>query len=172
TGLLINLNPKGIPLVNEISVDWRVLSFALGISVLSGILFGLLPSFQIGKSNLCESLKEGGRSIAGSRRARHLRNGLVIGEVALALVLLVAAGLSIKSFEKLTRVQAGFDTDKLLSFQLFLSPAQYPNESSQLAFQKEMISRLSQLPGVKSAAATSVVPLANPGATFVFWADG
>src|SRR5262249_4325262 len=109
TGLLISLNPKGIPLVNEISVDWRVLSFALAISVLSGTIFGLFPSLQVGKSNICESLKESGRSLAGSRRARHLRSGLVIVQVALSLVLLVAAGLSIKSFDKLTRVQAGFD---------------------------------------------------------------
>src|SRR5262245_43720054 len=172
TGLLINLNPKGIPRVAEISVDWSVLSFALVVSALSGILFGLFPSLQIGRQNLCESLKESGRSLAGSRRARHLRSGLAIAEVALSLVLLVAAGLSIKSFDKLTRVQAGFDTGNLLSFQLFLPPAQYPNESSQLAFQKEMTSRLAQLPGSKSAAATSVVPLANPGARFIFWAEG
>ena len=96
----------------------------------------------------------------------------MIVQVALSLVLLVAAGLSIKSFDKLTRVQAGFDSSSLLSFQLFLPPAQYPNESSQLAFQKQLISRLAEFPGVKSAAATSVVPLANPGARFVFWADG
>src|SRR5262249_46582836 len=85
---------------------------------------------------------------------------------------LVAAGLSIRSFSKLMRIDAGFDPDNLLSFQLFLPTVQYPNPPSQLAFQKEAISRLAQLPGVKSAAAISVVPLSGPGPTFIFWAEG
>src|SRR5262249_42548999 len=172
TGLLIDLNRKGIPLANEISVDWRVLSFAIAISVVSGVLFGLFPSLQIARSNLCEALKESGRSLAGSRRARQLRGGLVIGEVALSLVLLVAAGLSIRSFTKLMQINAGFDPDTLLSLQLFLPTIQSPNPPSQLAFQKEAISRLALLPGVKSAAAISVVPLSGPGPTFIFWAEG
>jgi putative ABC transport system permease protein len=172
TSLLINLNRKGIPLANEISVDWRVLLFAVGISIVSGTLFGLFPSLQVARSNLCDALKESGRSLVGSRHSRRLRSGLVVIEVALSLVLLVAAGLSIKSFGRLTRVQAGFDPDNLLSFQLFLPAAEYPNQSTQLEFQKEVIRRLSQLPGVKSAAAASVVPLANPGPRFIFWAEG
>src|SRR5215470_2568037 len=172
TGLLINLNRKGIPLANEVSIDWRVLSFAVGVSLLSGIVFGLFPSLQMARANLCDSLKESGRSLAGNRQARRLRGGLVVVEVALSLVLLVAAGLSIRSFGKLTRVHAGFDPDDLLSFQLFLPSAQYTNESSQLAFQKQVISRLSEIPGVKSAAAASVVPIASPGPSFIFWAEG
>jgi len=172
TGLLVNLNRKGIPLANEVSIDWRVLSFAIGVSLLSGVIFGLFPSLQMARANLCDSLKESGRSLAGNRQARRLRGGLVVVEVALSLVLLVAAGLSIRSFGKLTRVHAGFDPDDLLSFQLFLPSAQYPNESSQLAFQKQVISRLSEIPGVKSAAAASVVPIASPGPSFIFWAEG
>jgi predicted permease len=172
TGPLVSLNSKGIPLANEISVDLTVLWFALGISVLSGLLFGAIPAFQVVRSNLFDALKEGGRSLIGNRHSRRLRGALVVLEIAVSLVLMVFAGLSLKTFRNLIRVETGFAPENLVSFQMFLPAAEYPNPASQLAFQKEVIRRLGELPGARAAAATSVVPLANPGARYIFWADG
>ena len=172
TDFLVGLNPQGIPRAHEIRVDARVLGFALAVSVLSGIMFGLVPALQASKPNLNETLKESGKSSTGSIRGHRVRSILVVTEVALALVLLVGAGLLIKSFSRLQEIDAGFNREKLLTMQLFLPPAQYPKEESQVAFYKESLQRFSSLPGVTSAAAITIAPLAGNGPQYIFSVEG
>jgi putative ABC transport system permease protein len=172
TDFLVGLNPQGIPRAHEIGVDARVLGFALGVSILSGIVFGLVPALQASKPNLNETLKESGKSSAGNLRGRHIRSALVITEVALALVLLVGAGLLIKSFSKLQEIDAGFNREKLLTLQMFLPPAQYPEAEKQVAFYKESLQRFASLPGVTSAAAITQAPLAGGGPQIIFAVEG
>jgi putative ABC transport system permease protein len=172
TDLLVSLNPQGIPRASEIGVDVKVLGFALLVSVISGMVFGLAPALQASKPSLNETLKESGRSSMGSPRARRLRSLLIITEVALALVLLVGAGLLIKSFYRLQEIDAGFNREKLLTMQLFLPPVQYPKEEEQVAFYRESLQRLSSLPGVTSAAAITQAPLAGGGPQYIFAVEG
>ncbi|HEY6333026.1 MAG TPA: ABC transporter permease, partial [Blastocatellia bacterium] len=172
TQLLIKLNPNGIPLAASIKLDWQVLLFTLGVSVVSGVLFGLLPAIKMSSPKISETLKLTGKSVTAGTGLRSPRSWLVIGEVALAVILLAGAGLAIRSFAKLQQVQSGFDSNGLLTFQLFLPPATYPTPVKQVAFQKEAVRRLQELPGVKSAATISFVPLAAPGPRYIFWADG
>lgn len=172
TRLLVSLNPQGIPRAGEIGVDGKVLGFALLVSITSGIIFGLAPALQASKPNLNETLKESARSSAGTTHGRRLRSILVVIEVASALVLLVGAGLLIKSFSRLQEVQPGFNRKNLLTFQIFLPPARYPGGPQQVSFYKEALRRFSSLPGVSSAAAISQAPLAGPGAQIIFSVEG
>jgi len=172
TSALISLNPQGIPRANEISVDPRVLAFALAASILSGVLFGFVPALQASKQNLNEVLKEAGKSLMGNARGQRVRNALVVVEVALALILLVGAGLLIRGFSRLQQVDPGFNHQSVLSFQLSLPDANYPKHQQQTAFQKDILARFSALPGVISAASISQAPLDSVGPRYIFWAEG
>ncbi|HUK89212.1 MAG TPA: ABC transporter permease [Blastocatellia bacterium] len=172
TQLLLKLNPNGIPLASAITLDWRVLVFTLAASIISGLLFGLFPAFRMASPRIGETLKLSGRAITAGTGLKSPRSWLVIAEVALSVVLLAGAGLTIRSFAKLQQVQPGFDPAGLLSFQVFLPPAQYQTPVKQVEFEKEARRRLEELPGVQSAATVSIIPLANPGPRYIFWADG
>ncbi|HEY7914916.1 MAG TPA: ABC transporter permease [Blastocatellia bacterium] len=172
TDLLLSLNPQGIPRAQEIGMDLQVLGFALAVSTISGLLFGLAPALQASRPDLNENLKESGKSSSASARGRYIRNTLVVAEVALALVLLVCAGLLIKSFSVLQTVAVGFNRENLLTFQLSLPPAQYQTGDNVFALQREASERLGQLPGVSSVAAISHAPLAGGGPQFIFAVEG
>jgi putative ABC transport system permease protein len=172
TQALISLNPQGIPRANEIGVDPKVLVFALVASVVSGVIFGLVPAVQTSRQNLNDVLKEAGKSLMGNARGRRIRSGLVVVEVALALVLMTGAGLLIKGFSKLQSVDPGFNHQSILTFQLSLPEANYPKHQQQTAFLKDVLDRFSALPGVTSAAAISQAPLAGGGPSYIFWAEG
>ncbi len=172
TRALIGLNSQGIPRAAEIGVDGRVLGFALLASVLSGLLFGLIPALQASNPNLYETLKEGGKSAGGHGRGNRLRSSLVIVQVALAFTLLVGAGLLIKSFSRLQDVNVGFNRERLLSMQITLPPAQYADGASVIGFYKEAVLRLSSLPGVNSVNGVSQTPLASGGPQFIFSVEG
>jgi putative ABC transport system permease protein len=150
----------GIPRVEEIGIDRRALGFTLAISLLTGLVFGLLPALQISKPNLNESLKEGGRGSSGFSRHR-LRSLLVISEVALSLMLLVGAGLMIKSFRHLRAVDPGFDPERVLSMRLSLSRARYTQPALQAAFSEQLIRGLAAMPGVESVAAIAIRPFTD-----------
>jgi predicted lysophospholipase L1 biosynthesis ABC-type transport system permease subunit len=120
------LGPEQAPRLQAVSIDGRILLFTLALTLLTGVLFGLAPALQAGQVNLNELLKEGGRSGAGVRQ-RRLRDALVVVEVALALVLLVGAGLLVRSFRKLQQVDSGFDHDRVLTANLLLRGARYDN---------------------------------------------
>lgn len=172
TQALISLNPQGIPRANEISVDPKVLVFALAASVVCGILFGLVPAVQTSRQDLNDVLKEGGKSLVGNARGRRVRSALVVVEVALALVLMTGAGLLIKGFSRLQSVDPGFNHESVLAFQLSLPDASYPRPPQQTTFLKGVLERFSALPGVTSASAISQAPLAGGGPSYIFWAEG
>ena len=153
TSLLTSL-PRG----EEVTVDAPVLLFTLAVSVLTAFIFGLAPALQGSTPNLNETLKEGGRRSAASSR-RGLRDVLVVSEIALSLVLLVGAGLLVKSFLRVRHVNAGFDSSNVLTMEVTLPRIQYPKTTEQNAFVRQALQRIEGLPGVKSAAATINLPL-------------
>jgi len=150
--------PQGLLPIPEIPVDTAVLSFALGITVVTGLLFGLAPAWHALRTDLNRILNSGGRGSSGAARPT-LRNWLVAGELAVATVLLIGAGLLIQSLQRLGRVHLGFEPQGLLTFQLTLPPAQYQSPGKGWAFYKAMLESVQSLPGVRSAAISSGIPL-------------
>jgi putative ABC transport system permease protein len=147
--------PPSVPRVSEIGVDGMVLSFALFISILSGVLFGLVPIWHATRRDLAELLKEGGRTSTSSRPV--LRNTLVILEVALGTVLVIGASLMVRSFINLHHVQLGFNPDRLLTAQISLPRRKYPPPAA-VAFYQDLLDRLKSVPGVNGAAISSGIP--------------
>jgi putative ABC transport system permease protein len=160
TSALIAAYPTLLPRSGDISVDVTVLTFTAGLSVLTAVLFGLAPAFAAARPDLNETLKEGGRSGSGPLR-RWLRGALVVSEVALALVLLAGAGILLRSFSHLARVEPGFETDQRLSVTTILPRPKYNAEERQVAFYDQAVERLRAVPGVKAVALTSVVPISG-----------
>jgi putative ABC transport system permease protein len=155
---LLAANPDGIPRALEITVDWRVLLFTLGVSLLTGLAVGLAPLIHLRTAVLTLSLKEGNhRATPGSARAR-VRSGLVMAEVALAVVLVVGAGLLLRTFHQLMTVDAGFSRQHLTTFGIVLPPAAYAKPEARTAFFDRLLDRLGQLPGVTGAAAMTGLP--------------
>src|SRR5204863_6816510 len=133
-------------------------SFALGIGACSSVLFGLLPAFQASNPQLVDALKEGGRTGAGGAKGQRMRNSLVVAEVALALVLLIGAGLMMRSFMFLQKTDIGMDPSRTLTFRVGLPEAQFPDSDAAPRFFTQLIPKLASLPGVESAAATTSLP--------------
>ena len=148
--------------LEAVSIDGPVLLFALSAALISGLVFGLLPAFAASGPALSDSLKEGGRTGTGARGGR-LRSALAIAEIALALVLLVGAGLLIRSFARLTNVDAGFESQQTLSMRLSLSGERYREEAQRTMFFQELVERISGAPGVQSTGAISFLPLTGLG---------
>ncbi|MBV8858093.1 MAG: ABC transporter permease [Acidobacteria bacterium] len=156
--LLVGLDPEGVQRAGEVTLDWRVLAFTLGLSVLTGLLFGLAPALQASKTDFVESLKEGGRSGQGLARSR-LRSSLVVAEVALTLVLLVGAGLLLKSFSRLLAVDPGLDPHHVITMAVSLPQAKYGEPQRITAFYEQLLQEAAALPGVQAAGVVSVLPL-------------
>jgi predicted permease len=157
---LRRLNPGNIPRLENIGMDGRVLTFTFAVAVLTGILFGLAPALRSSQVNLNETLKESGRSMVGGGNHR-MRNLLVIAEIALSLVLLIGAGLLIRSFLSVQRVEPGFVAQNVLSLRMSVAGTAYAEESRRLSFYQQLLSRVRQMPGVESAGSTSVLPLSG-----------
>ncbi len=160
TDLLMSMLPEGAPRLEQIGIDYRVLAFALGVSALTGILFGIVPALQASKLDLTTALKEGGRSGEGHRRTR-ARSLLLIGEVALSLMLLVGAGLLIKSFLRLQEVRPGFNAHNVLTAQVALQGPKYSDDQQCVEFFRQLKERLEAVPGVQAAGGSLNLPL-NP----------
>src|SRR5262245_739937 len=158
--VLTKLIPPDLPRVEEIKINGWVLLFTLSLTVLTGMLFGLAPALQSAKTNLTDSLKEGGRSMAGGARHR-LRNAIVVGEVALSLVLLIGAGLVMRSFWRLMKVDPGFDSRHVLAMDLSLPESKYADDAAPEAFYRQLREKVRALPGVEAAAAISHLPLSQ-----------
>ena len=159
---LLAANPDSIPRALEITMDWRVLVFTLAASILTGIVFGMAPLLHLREDAVAMSLKESGtRTTAGLSRAR-VRGALVMGEVALAVVLVVGAGLLLRSFEKLMTADPGFDRDHLTTFGLVLPGASYQKAESRVEFFDRLMERLRGLPGVTSVACMTGLPPNRP----------
>jgi len=159
---LVALDLGDVPRVAAVALDGRVLVFALLVSLATGLLFGLAPAWSAFKPNLVENLKEGGRSgsMAGARSP--LRSALVVAEIALALVVLVGAGLMLRSFQQLSAVDPGFRTSGLLTAELALSPRSYPTAERRVDLYRRLLERLDASPQVRRAALASNLPL-SPG---------
>ncbi|HEY3103206.1 MAG TPA: ABC transporter permease, partial [Pyrinomonadaceae bacterium] len=166
---ILFVSPTAIPRSREIGLDWRVLAFTLGVSVLTGILFGLVPALQAGEVDVHETLKEAGR---GTSAKHWLRSSLVIVEVATTMVLLIGAGLMIRSFYRLGNVNPGFSYENLTSFTVSLPQRKYTTEEQRSAFFNRLLQNLRTLPGVQSVGAASGLPLGNNGWQTSFVVDG
>jgi putative ABC transport system permease protein len=158
TQLMIQLSPGNVPRLAESQLDFRVLAFALAVSIFTGVLFGLAPALQVSKTNLNIDLKEGSRGASAFRRSR-VRSVLVVAEVALSLVLLAGAGLLLRSFVKLRGVPLGFAPDHLLTLPIALPETKYQTKVQVQSFYNQLIERTQSLPDVKSVAAGTGLPL-------------
>ncbi|HEX8775382.1 MAG TPA: ABC transporter permease [Pyrinomonadaceae bacterium] len=170
--LLVAMSPENLPRLGEISLDARVVGFTLVISLLTGLIFGLMPALQASRLDLISSLKEGGRSSLEGFSRHRMRSALIVVEVALALMLLIGAGLMIRSFQRIQQVAPGFNPNNLLITELSLSRTKYAEKEQIVNFQKEVLARISSLPGVESAAATWTLPLSGQDAGRGFDLEG
>ena len=170
--LLLAISPSDLPRLDQITIDRRVLGFTLGVSLLTGLIFGLVPALQASRPDLTESLKEGGRGSSGGLQGKRIRSGLVVFEVATALVLLICAGLMIKSFLNLQDVKLGFNPDRLLTVRLQLSGTKYREDVSATNFYKQLLERVEAMPGVESASAISTLFLSKTPNSTNFTIEG
>ena len=168
--LLVALGKKDIPRAIHVGVDWRVLAFTLSVTLLTGLLFGLFPALQLSKTDLTESLKEG-RGAGGAARKNRVRGALVIAELAIAVVLLVGAGLLMQSFWRLQHVNSGLQAQNVLTFSVSLPEVRYSSEK-QARFYRDLAARLRVLPGVQSASAALPLPLSGDRFGISFEIDG
>ena len=167
TKLLITISPPNSPRFDEIRPDARVFAFTLGLTVLTGLIFGLAPALQASRIDLTGGLKEGGRSGSGGARNTRLRSLMMVSEIALSFMLLVGAGLLIKSFMRLRDVSPGFSPDNVLTMRVSLLPAKYPEGEPRAQLLRQTLERLKSLPGVQSTGAVLSLPLG--GDTFNLW---
>jgi putative ABC transport system permease protein len=159
--LLVAFSPGDLPRMNEVRLDRWVLAFTFGVSALTGVLFGLAPAIHASRVDINEALKEGGSKAKTGFGYRSLRSLLIVSEVALALVLLIGAGLLIKSFVKIREIHPGFNAENVLSLSLDLPTSKYGKKGQKTEFYNQAIERISALPGVQSVGAASSLPMGS-----------
>ncbi|MBC7933499.1 MAG: FtsX-like permease family protein, partial [Rubrivivax sp.] len=170
--LLRGFGPEDVPRLKDVGVDWSVLAFTLGVSMATGLVFGLAPAWRASRANLQDALKEGGRGdVGGGWTSRRLRSALVVSELALALVLLIGAGLFIKGFWLLRSVEPGFDAARVLTMRVELPETRYKETAAQTEFRRRVIEELNTLPGAE-AAMVSELPLGGSSLAHNFIIDG
>ena len=147
--------PQGIP----VNLDLRVLLFTVGISLLTGLIFGTLPALQFSRTNLQSTLRDEGRSSSAGQGRVRMKSTLVVAQVALSLLLLIGARLLLRSFDKLLRIDAGFDSHQVLAMNISLPTVKYAKPEQQIAFFDEVLRKVRALPGVKDAAISAALPL-------------
>ncbi len=168
---LLNLGAQDLPRLGEVRIDWIVLAFTFGISLLSGMLFGLTAALPAVRSDLAAALQVGGRSLSGDRKSQRMRSGLVVAEVALALVLLTGGGVLLRSLWTLQRVDPGFRADNVLTLRVYPPAGAYVERDEITVLYRELTERLASLPGVRSAGAINFLPMwAGQNCEFV-WRD-
>jgi putative ABC transport system permease protein len=161
TSLVESLGSRVNPMLASVDLDLRVLGFTIGLSLLTGVVFGLAPALRISKPDLNESLKEGGRGSGAGSGSNRLRSALVVSEVAMAVVLLICAGLLIKTVIRLRSTNTGFNPENILTMTVALPNAKYPRSPGWVAFYNQIVERIQSLPGVQAAGVTSVLPLSG-----------
>ena len=161
--LMTSMISVPLPFWLRFDLDFRVFFFAVSVGIVSGLLFGLLPALRVSRPNLTEVLKEGGRTAAGGARGQRIRDWLVVAEVAIALVLLIGAGLMMRSFMKLQRMDTGIATKNVLTFRVGLPKPQYKDEKVVRRFFDQVIPRIEAIPGVEAAGAISSLPVSGTG---------
>jgi putative ABC transport system permease protein len=171
--MLVSLSPEDLPRVKEVTIDPRVLGFTLLISVLTGVIFGLAPALSaVSRGDLNETLKEGGRATGAGSGHNRMRSLLVVAEVALSLVLLVGAGLLIKSFLRLSQVETGFNAESVMTMRLALPQAKYMEAPKRAAFYQQLLERTQALPGVEAVGVISELPLSGQNNDTYFALEG
>jgi putative ABC transport system permease protein len=171
--MLVSLSPEDLPRVKEVTIDPRVLSFTLLVSIVTGIVFGLAPALSASsRGDLNETLKEGGRATGAAASHNRMRSLLVVAEVALSLVLLVGAGLLIKSFLRLSQVETGFNSTSVMTMRLALPQAKYAEAPRRAAFYQQLLERTRALPGVEAAGVISELPLSGQNNDTYFALEG
>lgn len=170
--LLARLGPASIPRLAEVRLDMRLFLFAMAASLISGTLFGMAPAIQVTGLRLNLALTEGGRSGTTGKRGRMARNALVVTEVALAVMVLIGAGLLMRSFTRLRSADAGFQPSGLLTFRLPLAGGRNAAMDRRIVFFQEVMDRIATLPGVRSAGAISSLPLTGLWDGSPFWVEG
>ena len=171
---LIDLKPQGIPRLDDVHVDGAVMLFTAGIAVLTGLLFGAVPALHATRDGVAGSLKEAGRGALGTRAGARARSVLVVAELALALMLLVGAGLLMRSFMRLQAVDPGFRPDRTLTFELTFPDGRYSNDNETriVSFFDELVPRLNALPGVRSTGAAMELPMSGSDFNISFQVEG
>jgi putative ABC transport system permease protein len=169
--LLVALKPDNLPRLQEINLEWRVFAFALGLSLLTGLVFGMLPAWTASRAAVNQGLKEGGRSATSGRGQQKLRSAFVVAELAVALVLLVGAGLLVKTFWKLRNVEPGFRPDHLLTMRVELPETRYREVAPQTRFRTQALANINSLPGTR-AAMISELPLSGESLNHDFLIEG
>jgi putative ABC transport system permease protein len=170
--LLVRLSPVDVISLSHIGLSYAVLGFTATVSILTAVICGFAPAFEGARTDVQEALKDGGRQVGAGVRHRRVRHGLVAAEVALAVVLLVGAGLMLRSFEALLRVNPGFDADGILTMRMQLPGAKYDDDAQRIRFFHELTTHVGALAGVWSAGVVSYLPLAGLGAATGFTIEG
>ncbi len=169
---LMALIPENIRRVADIRINAGVLGFTLGISLVTAVIFGLAPAFHTTRGDLVDDLKEGGRTSVSGFRRRSLRNVLVTVEIALALMLLIGAGLTIRSLIELQKVNPGFRTERVLTMPVNLPGTRYPKDDQRVLFFKTLLEQIRALPGVETASAVNCLPLTSGCWDSIYLIDG
>ena len=167
--LLVGMTPPGTPRLDEVAIDLRVLGFAAALSIVTGVLFGLVPAAQLARTRLTSALRDGERTTAARHR---MRGALVVAEIALALMLLVGAGLLVRSFVRLQTVDPGFAPENVMTASLLMPPASYESPAQFNPFYSELLDRLSARPGVVTAGASSILPMSGGDSDIGFLIEG
>ena len=169
---VVALAPANVPRIAELRIDGLVMLFTLGVSVLTGLMFGLAPAVQSARTNLQETLKEGGRGATADRSGHALRRVLVVAEVALALMLLTGAGLLIKSLALLQEVSPGFDSNNLLTFTVSVPASRYRSDTARIQYFDRAVEAVRAVPGVTDVGITSTMPFTQNWSTGSFRVEG
>jgi predicted permease len=169
---VLRLAPPTIPRLELVTMDWRVVLFAVAAAVVSALLFGIIPALRYTRPQALGALRHGGRSGTGDPARRRVRHALVIAQTAIALVLLVGSGLLARSFSRLAAIDPGFDPGDVMTFRIALPEVQYPTNESRAAFFDQLSERLAAIPGVERAGAATVLPIANSASGTAHQFDG
>ncbi len=164
--LLVSVVPPDMLRLDQVRIDGRILLYAAMLTLGAGLIFGTAPALQATRGELAGALRDGGRSGSVGLRHGRLRSGLVMGEIALALVLLISAGLLVKASLGLTRTDLGFDRANLLTFRMTLAEGEYPDTARTIAVQEQLLADLLALPGVTHASGTTILPMAGGSGTY------
>ncbi len=164
--------PDGLALSTKLNLNLKVLGFTLMVSLLTALVFGLVPAFQASNMDLNEALKQGGGRTGLNAAGNRVRSVMVVSEIALALVLLVGAGLLIQTFQKLRQQYSGLQPENVLTLRTVLPRNKYPEQPQRAAFYKQVLERVRSLPGVVSAGYSTTIPLAWKGGTSGFYPEG
>ena len=169
---LVALSPPNLIGPEAVGVSLPVLGFTFGVTLLTGVVFGLMPALEASRFDANDALKEGARGTTGSPRSRRLRGAFVVAQVALSLVLLVGAGLMIQSFRRLSSIDPGFDSNNLLTMRVLLPGTKYRDDAARVAFFRQTLERVRALPGVRSASMAQALPFAGIGSATGFQIEG